>query len=323
MDIYSLLNITFFVLTTMGMIAGVGIAVVMALAVKKIKPGVWIGMCAVGMVLMVLSAIATAVLRCVGDDYVLTLKNVLRNIAQLAAYLCAAGFMMCAAGKKKSAAVLLLIPVVLYIASINISSFVSNIKYGNGIADTLIMMIRGGVFDMIWFVSCVLLAVWYLTGRKTALGVITALLTVVSLIGGLCRGARIGIGVWLSDYEIYTIGGLLAEWDLTQWAMDAVQWKPLLYVFVIGYSVPHCIWSVQVIQACLLSGKFGKSEVKKVTRPVAAVQKAPARNAVKAEPVKAEAAEAKAAPQVKFCAYCGSRLPEGSVFCNKCGEKVG
>ena len=121
-------------------------------------------------------------------------------------------------------------------------------------------------------------------------------------------------------------GGIIvfvADWQLTKAAMDAVQWKPLLYVFLIGYSVPHCIWSVQVIQACLLSGKFGKSEVKKVTRPVAAVQKAPARNAVKAEPVKAEAAEAKAAPQVKFCAYCGSRLPEGSVFCNKCGEKVG
>ena len=307
-----LLNIAFFVLVILGMVTGVGIAVVMALVgKKKIKPIVWIGMCALGMVLMVLSPLAMVALQYIGDWYGgMSLGSVIWNLANIVVYLCAAAFMMCVGGKKKPLAVLLMIPVVLYVAAVNIDAIVNNLKYGGDILGAILDTLRTGGWHVLWFLSWTLVAVWYLTGRKKTLGVIAAVVTAISLIGGLMSGIRWGFAYYVYALDnplrdILKIGLLDVVRDLHQAA-----WKPLVFAFVSGWTVSHCILSVQVIQACILSNKFGGAEDKKV--PVS--NKAP-------KPV----AEATAAGKMssKFCTNCGVRLPEGSAFCNVCGSKIG
>ena len=39
-------------------------------------------------------------------------------------------------------------------------------------------------------------------------------------------------------------------------------------------------------------------------------------------PVPSALAEATAAPDTKYCAYCGEKIPVGSKFCPKCGAQL-
>jgi len=304
-----LLNIAFFVLVILGMTAGVGIAVVMALVgKKKIKPIVWTGMCALGMVLMVLSPLAMGVLQRIGGWYGgMSLGSVIWNFADVVVYLCAAAFMMCVVGKKKPIAVLLLIPIVLYVAAMNVDTLISNLKYGNSIFGSVFDTLRYNVFELLWLLSIVLLAVWYLTGRNKVVAVITTLMTVLFLVIGIIRGIRFGTSVWLYNGMDYsTLRTFLRDLGY----MKDVAWRPLVFAFMAGWSVPRCILSVQVVQACILSGKFGGAEDKKV----------PVSNKV-TKPVAETTAAGKMSS--KFCPNCGVRLPEGSAFCNMCGSKIG
>lgn len=304
MELSSVLNIIYFVVVMLGMIAGIGLAAILALAVKKVKNGMWIGLCAVGMVLMVIDHIAMIALQLAGEGFSFSLSGILWDLVSVASYLCAAGFMMLVFGKKRPAAVLLLVPVVLYLAAVNIDGMISNIRYGMGIMDSFGMMLRSGAADLIWFAGLILLVIWYLTGRKTAIGVFAVLLAVIALIMGLLRGARIGVSIWLGEYGIDTLRDL-TDWSTAKMALDQTGWKTLLFVFLTGWSGSHCILTVQVIQAFLLSFKVGQQSVKKI--PAAA----------------APAAPAKPVQRSKFCIHCGSSLPEGSRFCMKCGKKIG
>ncbi len=93
--------------------------------------------------------------------------------------------------------------------------------------------------------------------------------------------------------------------------------------------------SAAIAEKCLSIDKCNE-ELDAVTAEIEAIKAAA--EAAKAQTAEAKAAEAKAAEAqtaeeapaeeepakeatVKLCAACGAELPEGALFCNKCGQK--
>jgi hypothetical protein len=274
----------------------------MALAGKKIKRGVWIGLCAFG----VLQMIGTELLYLVwaqGGGFTVFLYLLGRWIGCL----CAAGFVMLApTGKKKPALVALLLPAVLYIFIANAVDFVSLMKnmilHDAGFREIIINLFHGIRWQEGFFVvAVILLAAWYMTGRKKALGVVAALLSAVTLLTGCINGIRVACLYFGPTFaEVLSSG------------------SPFM-VYNFGWMPSFCILLVQMIQLGLLSGKLGQEEAaveaaREVEAPVYEAPK-PA-----AEPVAEPAAAPAFAP--RFCANCGKPLSEGGSFCGHCGRKI-
>lgn len=190
------------------MIVALVIAVGMALVGKKIKRGVWTGLCAFGMLQMVGLELLYN-LWAEGGNWVATLAYMLGTWVGC---LCAAGFMMMAvSGKKKSGLVALLIPAMLYLFIVNTIDLVRTIadmvEYSCGFREVLetIFRIRWG--ELFLVVALILLAVWYLTGRKKLWGIMAMLLTALALIVGFAGGIRMACALFGPDLRDVYRGG--------------------------------------------------------------------------------------------------------------------
>ena len=283
-----------------GVIAALLIAGVMALAGKKIKRGVWIGVCAFG----VLQMIGTELLYLVwAQGRVFTVFLYL--LGRWIGCLCAAGFVMLApTGKKKPALVALLLPAVLYIVVANLVDFASimddMLLYKAGFREVIINLFNGIRWQEGFFVvAVILLAAWYMTGRKKALSVVVALLSAVTLLTGCINGIRV---------VCLYFGPTFAE---------AMAGSSPFLVYNFGWMPSFCILLTQMIQLGLLSGKLGQEKAAAAREVEAPVYEAPK---PAAEPVAEPAAAPASAP--KFCAHCGKPLPEGGFFCGHCGRKI-
>ena len=291
----TMLSVFFLGVMPLGVILALLIAGVMALVGKKIKRGVWIGLCAFG----VLQMIGTELLYPAwagGIDF----STVGYLLGRWLGCLCAAGFIMLApTGKKKPALAALLVPVVLYVGIAELIGVVNMIKQDVGFGVEFLDILKG-FHNYVWWpnvffgLPVLMMAAWYLAGRKKALRIVFTLLSVVALIWGVGKCVRMMCLVFGPTLE------------------DVLKGDYLYMFYGFGWMPSILILLTQMIQLGLVAGKMRQEEpVKPVKAPVVATPN-PA-----AEPVAAKPASAP-----KFCAGCGHLLPEGSSFCNNCGMKI-
>jgi len=303
MNIAEISSILLFICIMLTLPTTVFLAVVLCFGKGRISKGLWIAVCALNILGFLGMIVLERVMQVVALHYVSNATDmqwiVLKQL--LLPTLCFGTALLfppvATMGRKGGWKPLILLPALLYCLLGPVFSM-------NGLShrDILLTMLLRAPLVLIMLLT----AVWYYTGKKTVVGVLTALAGVGILLTMPLLSATVGRTLMLGDGITEVLGTIL-----TLFRGLVNQGPSFITVSMRAGGFPSMSYAMVI--ALTLTGLHSKRLPKETDAAAAAPAPAPA----KAKPVPAAPASEK-----KYCMHCGCKLAAGQRFCMNCGKEA-